>query len=278
VIDLHLHTTASDGRLRPADLVWRAAAAGVTVLSVTDHDTLAGLAEARSASAAAGVDLIDGIEVTAVHDGRDVHVLGYFAAAPGEALDSFLEAQRANRVERVREMGARLASLGAAIDVDALLEDAVTRPDRAVGRPALARALVDAGHAASIADAFDRFLALGRPAFVPRTGHTPGEVVVVIQRAGGVASMAHPGATREPVVLASLVEEGIDAVEVYHPDHPPDAERELRALATARGLLMTGGSDFHGEDGRDRQPGCVALPQADLERLRDALTHRQARG
>jgi len=272
VIDLHLHTTASDGRLSPADLVTRVAAAGITVMSVTDHDTVAGLAEVRRSATAAGIQLVDGIEVTAVHEGRDVHILGYFIDSTDLAFAVFLQEQRTRRVGRVREIAARLETLGAPVDVTTLLAVAALKPGASVGRPALARALVERGHAASVQDAFDRYLAAGHPAYVPRSGPTPRVVVEMIHRAGGLASMAHPGVTRQPTVMRTLVDDGLDAIEVYHPDHLPETQRELMAFATRRRLLVTGGSDYHGEDQPDRPLGRSTLPAEAFERLRAGRT------
>jgi predicted metal-dependent phosphoesterase TrpH len=173
VIDLHLHTTASDGHLTPAQLVARVAAAGLTTISVTDHDTVAGLAEVAAEAGARGIRLVPGIEITSVADGRDVHLLGYFFDPAHAPLLTFLEGQRALRVSRVREIGSRLAALGMPVDVDALLTSAATRPGTSVGRPQIARALVTAGHVSSVQEAFERWLATGLPAFVPRTGPSP---------------------------------------------------------------------------------------------------------
>lgn len=269
LIDLHLHTTASDGHQAPDQLVARVAAAGITVMSVTDHDTVAGLAEARLAAEAAGLAFVDGIEITAVHEGRDIHMLGYFVDPTDAAFGEFLAEQRALRVGRVREIGARLIALGAAIDIDRLLARASQKPGASVGRPAVARALVRAGHAASVQEAFERFLASGRPAFVPRTGKSPGEVVEVIHRAGGLASMAHPGVTNNPAVMASLVGAGLDAIEVFHSDHTIEVQRELQAFAHEHSLLVTGGSDYHGDESRDRPLGRSTLPASEFARLRE---------
>jgi predicted metal-dependent phosphoesterase TrpH len=274
LIDLHLHTTASDGRLTPATLVERVADAGITVMSVTDHDTVAGLADVRRAADAAGIALVDGIEITAVHDGRDVHMLGYFIDPADASFNDFLAEQRRRRVDRVREIGARLARLGAVIDVEALIARATHTPGASVGRPVIGRALVAAGHVGSLQEAFDKFLASGQPAFVPRVGESPSAVVERIHAAGGVASMAHPGVTKQPAVMAALVASGLDAIEVYHSDHPPDVQRELLSFAVERGLLVTGGSDFHGDDSRDRPLGRTTLPQADFDRLREAARRR----
>ncbi|HXG87045.1 MAG TPA: PHP domain-containing protein [Vicinamibacterales bacterium] len=267
MIDLHLHTTASDGRLAPAELVRRVAAAGITVMSVTDHDTVAGLTDVRAAATAAGVELIDGIEITAVHEGRDVHMLGYFIDTADAALGTFLQTQRSRRIARVHDIGARLASLGIAIDIPALLAGAGRRPGASVGRPVIARALIDSGHVGSMQEAFDRYLAAGQPAFVPRQGPTPGEVVDVIHQARGLASMAHPGVTRQPAVMARLVDAGLDAIEVYHSDHNAELQRELLAFASQHALLITGGSDYHGDDDRDRHLGRSTLPEGEYQRL-----------
>ncbi len=274
MIDLHLHTTASDGHLSPADLVARISAAGITIMSVTDHDTFAALDEVRRSAIAAGVRLVDGIEITAVHEGRDVHVLGYFVDTGHRSLARFLERQRSRRVERVREVGHRLTRLGVPIDTDDLLAKAAAQPGESVGRPAIARALVAAGYVRTVQAAFDCYLASGRPAFVPRVGPSPHDVVDMIHTARGIASMAHPGVTNEPEVLASLAKGGLDAVEVFHSDQPPALQHELQGFAARHQLLVTGGSDFHGDDGRDRPLGGVTLPPEDFDRLEAAARTR----
>jgi len=168
VIDLHTHTDASDGRLTSHDLVQRAWMAGIRVLGITDHDTLAGLPAGREAATAFGLTLIDGVEVTAVENGRDIHVLGYFVDSSDAALSAFLARQRAQRTARVKEIGARLERIGALIDIPRLLASREAR--EAIGRPAVAAALIAAGHATSQSDAFDRFLGEGGAAWVPREG------------------------------------------------------------------------------------------------------------
>lgn len=286
MIDLHLHTTASDGRLAPAELVARAAAAGITTMSVTDHDTVAGLAEVGRAAAARGIRVVPGIEITAVAEGRDVHLLGYFFDPASPGLLTFLESQRAQRVARVRAIGERLAGLNMPIDVEALVTTAATRPGTSVGRPQVARALVAAGHVGSVAEAFERWLATGLPAFVPRTGPDPATVVAAIHAAGGIASFAHPGVTRRDALIAPLADQGLDAIEVYHSDHTPEEIQLYRGLAQRLGVLVSGGSDFHGEDpqapversrARRGTLGAVMLPPDDLAALeRHAATRRSS--
>ena len=170
LIDLHTHTTASDGRCTPAELVARAAAAGVTVLSVTDHDTVAGYEAAAAVSAAAGVELVPGIEMTAIVEGVDVHVLGYFIDVYSPRLLAFLAEQRLRRIDRVRQIIDRLAAHGIVLDSEAILQPGLDDPSITSGRPWIARALVAGGHVADSNQAFDRWLGQGRPAFVPRRG------------------------------------------------------------------------------------------------------------
>lgn len=266
MIDLHLHTTASDGRLSPTALVARAAEAGVTKMAVTDHDTTAGLDEARAQAAIAGIDVVTGIELTSVHNGRDVHILGYFFDPADVGLTRLLEAQRALRVARLREIGARLARVGAPIDVGRVL-DGAGHPGRSVGRPLLARELVARGHVSSVQDAFDRYLGTGCPAFVPREGRAPAAFVRAVHDAGGVTSFAHPGVTGQTALIEPLVSEGLDAIEVYHSDHTPENQSTFLQLARRLGVCVTGGSDFHG-DGERRAPlGLVSLPVEDFVSL-----------
>jgi hypothetical protein len=249
VIDLHLHTTASDGALDPPDLVARARAAGITTLGVADHDTTAALPAARAAAAAAGAGFVDGIEITAVDHERDVHVLGYFLDPASSSLQAFLERQRNDRVRRVSEIVRRLAALGVEIDPGPILAKAAGGR-RSIGRPHVADALIAAGHVASRDEAFERYLGSGKPAFVPRRGAAPAAVVGVIHDAGGVAVLAHPGLSAIDPAIPALAAQGLDGIEVRHPEHDGVAEARYRALAAELGLATTAGSDFHADGGR----------------------------
>jgi len=269
LIDLHTHTTASDGRCTPDQLVARASAAGVTVLSVTDHDTVAATDAAAAACRTAGIEFVPGIEITAVREGADVHVLGYFLHAASPVLETFLADQRRRRITRVREMIDRLAGLGIRLDPDAILRPGLDDPSKAVGRPWIASALVAAGHVADKNEAFDRFLARGRPAFVPRTGAPPEEVFARIHDAGGIASIAHPGLIGRDEWLDEFAASGVDALEAFHSDH--DEETTMRYLALARrlDLAVTGGSDYHADETHGAaHPGSVSLPRDHYDRLR----------
>ena len=243
------------------------------MISVTDHDTTAGLGEAHAAAAEASIELVAGIEISAVADGRDVHLLGYFIDPAATGLREFLDRQRADRTRRIVAMSERLAALGYPIDPAPVLASAAQ--GTSVGRPHLATALVAAGHVRTRDEAFQRFLEHGGPAYVPRRGASPQDVVTIIHDAGGIASLAHPGLSRRDDLLLPLVEAGLDAIEARHADHDPATEAHYRAIASKLGLLVTGGSDFHGDTGH-RVPalGIVTLPPEDYAALCGARSRR----
>jgi 3',5'-nucleoside bisphosphate phosphatase len=274
VIDLHLHTTVSDGRCTPEELVARAAAVGLTVIAATDHDTVGATQEVRAHSLQREIEAIVGIEITAVDEGRDVHILGYFLNPDDDDLTRFLAQQREVRLERVEKIGRRLSDLGVPIDAPSIVAEARRHPGRSVGRPQIARAMIAAGHVADTREAFDRWLGMHAPAFVPRSGPTPEEVVAIVHRAGGLASLAHPGRTGLDARIQGLRDAGLDAIEVYHPDHEADRVGHYERLAASLGLLVTGGSDFHGDPAYAAgRPGAATLPRAEWERL-SAARHR----
>jgi 3',5'-nucleoside bisphosphate phosphatase len=271
--DLHMHTTASDGRCTPSELVDRVVAAGITVMAVTDHDTTASVAEVQALAQTRGVEAHTGIEITAVEDGRDIHVLGYFLNPAEPRLIEFLRVQRETRVKRVHTIAARLAELGVPIDLQALLDEARRNLGRSIGRPQIARALQRAGHVADVKEAFNRFLGSDGPAFVSRPGSPPEVVIGIIHRAGGLASLAHPGRTRIDARIKALALAGLDALEVYHSDHDAAAIERYHRTASELGLLMTGGSDFHGDPTHGIEPGTSTLPPQEWQRL-SAARHR----
>ncbi len=268
MIDLHTHTTASDGRCAPAELVARAATAGVSVLSVTDHDTVAGYEAAAAAAATAGIELVPGIEITAVVDGADVHVLGYFIDVHSPRLLAFLAEQRRRRIDRVRRIIEILASHAVVLDSDTILQPGLDDPGIAVGRPWIARALVAGGHVADSNQAFTRWLGRGRPAFVPRLGAAPREVVARIHEAGGVASLAHPGLLGHDEWLPGFAADGLDALEAYHSKHDDTVTGHYLSAAAGLGLVVTGGSDYHADEAHGSAgPGSVSLPPDAYARL-----------
>jgi predicted metal-dependent phosphoesterase TrpH len=244
-------------------------------MAVTDHDTTAALRDAACEAERAGIAFVPGIEITAAWRGTDVHLLGYFIEPGSPALQAFLAAQLEDRIRRARAVGERLASLGAGIDMDALIQANEGRP---VLRPHLARALVDAGHVTQEDEAFDRYIGEGRPAYVARRGATPAEVVAIIREARGMSSMAHPGVTNQDALIPDLAAAGLDALEVYHTDHSAEDIARYLALARRLGLAVTGGSDFHGvRSGHSNGFGTVHLPAPAYAAFRE-LVGRRTRG
>ncbi len=268
MIDLHTHTTASDGLCAPAELVARAVAAGVEVLSVTDHDTVAGCAPAAIRCRAAGIEFVAGIEATAVRDGVDIHTLGYFMDVDSPDLAHFLELQREDRLSRVRAMVDLLGGFGIVLDAEAILKPAREDASKSAGRPWVARAMVEAGHVATIGDAFERWLGHGRPAFVPRRGATPEVVIAQVRAAGGIVSIAHPGPLGRDEWLPDFVDAGLDAIEAYHSEHDGPTTSRYLSFADKVGIAVTGGSDYHGDrEHGGRSIGSVSLPRKAYERL-----------
>jgi predicted metal-dependent phosphoesterase TrpH len=267
LIDLHTHSTASDGKCSPEELATRAAAAGVTTLALTDHDTVGGCTEASAACTRIGVAFIPGIEITAVTGDQDVHVLGYFLDLQSTALQAFLAQQRERRVQRVREMFARLGRHGIALDAAAILQPGIADPNRAVGRPWIARAMVDAGYVATVNEAFDKWLSRGRPGFVARIGPSPAEVFEKVHEARGIASLAHPVLVNRDEWIPAFAAEGLDALEAFHSDHRATDTARYLAFADDLHLLVTGGSDYHGDDHGGGRPGSVSLPRKYFDRL-----------
>jgi len=267
VIDLHMHTTASDGLCSPHDLVGLAFNAGIRTMSVTDHDTLAGNEAAAEAARQHGMSFVPGIEVTSVHQGKDVHVLAYFVTEATPGLAQLLEHQRRQRLERALEIADRLERLGAPIDRDALIAAAAARGGKSLARPQIAQLLVGAGHVVSVAEAFETYLGEESPAYVPHRGASPAAVVDLVARGGGAASLAHPGyhgagpSTPKDHLLPELVDAGLCAVEAFHSSHDTAMQGHYVELARTHGLAVTGGSDYHGPGTRRSEFfGVTGLP------------------
>lgn len=253
----------------------RVARAGVTVLAVTDHDTTAALDECARDAARRGLAFIPGIEITAVDDDHDIHVLGYFFDHRAAPLQEFLAAQRVDRIARLEAIAVRLADIGAPVDIATICEQARRRPGSSVGRPQVAAALVRAGHVASFAEAFDRFIGRGGPAFVPRRAVPAADVVRLLGKAGGIASLAHPGLNHRDDLIEPLVGEGLAAIEAFHADHDGETTARYLAMAAALDAAVSGGSDYHGDAaGRACGLGTVSLPAEHFSRLVETARDR----
>ncbi len=265
-VDLHSHSTVSDGLDSPARLVEKMRQAGVSALALTDHDALGGLPEARIAAAAAGLQLIPGAEISAdASNGDDVHILGLFLDEKNEPFRRKLELRQENRKLRGEQMAKNLVAAGFPIDLDAIRADV---GDGVWGRPHLARALVAAGHAKDNDDAFARFLHRKCPWYVPAEKWMAPEVVEAIREAGGVSSLAHAIWYKDPEgVVEELVERGLDAIEVFHPDHGEAEVERFSKLGRRFRLLSTAGSDYHGVEEKGKAPGSVTGDRGMLEAL-----------
>jgi len=255
-VDLHMHSTASDGSRSPEDVVAAAASTGLFAIALTDHDTIAGIQAARDAGERAGLRVITGVELSAVENDVETHVLGLHLSDLSE-LERQLEGLRGMRVARATAMVARLNTLGVSITMEDVLQHAA---GGAVGRPHVARAIIAKGFAADFRQAFERYLGNGRAAYVAKDKLSLGDAIAIIHRAGGIAILAHPGSlgTRERV--AALAHIGLDGLEVLHPSHSWDDSQRLDALASEFQLVRSGGSDWHGGTDGSRTIGMMRVP------------------
>jgi len=264
-VDLHSHTTASDGTLRPGALVAEAARRGVRVLAVTDHDTTDGLAEAiEAAKRYPPLTIVPGIEINCDVEGAEIHNLGYCMDYAAEWFQDFCRAQREERRARVHRIAQRLAALGLPIDVERVL---ALVQEGSAGRPHVARVMVERGYVKTVREAFDRYLAAGKPAHVPRTKLSPEDAVRLLRRAAGVPVFAHPGLSDRDALIPSLVAAGLMGIECYYAEHSPAQRGAYVDLCRQHGLVATGGSDFHGPTVRAGSLGYPPVPLAVWEAL-----------
>jgi 3',5'-nucleoside bisphosphate phosphatase len=264
LIDLHLHSTASDGSCTPERVVQRAAAAGLRAIAITDHDTLGGLPEAHAAGERLGVRVVGGCEFSVAAPWGEMHVLGYFLPPTSAPLEAFLERCRQDRVRRARAMVDQLQRLGVNLPFESVLEESA---GGAVGRPHVARAIVRHGGAVDPSDAFDRFIGRGRPAFVEKTLPDFRIVADLVHAAGGLVSVAHLKERGTRGFIGQLMPDGLDAVETRHPSHDADLRARLTDIAIQFGLLRTGGSDWHGDPGPGVTHGTIGSQAVPMEWL-----------
>jgi hypothetical protein len=277
-VDLHIHSTASDGSLTPRELVAHARAQGMQAVALTDHDTIDGLEEALAAGAELGLEVIPGVEISAHHAPGSMHILGYFINHRNGRLDQQLQVLKQARADRNPQIIAKLKKLGLAISL-AEVED--VSGGGQVGRPHIAQVLQQKGYVATFQEAFEKYLGNHGPAYVSKFRFPPRDAIAMITAAGGVASLAHPFTLEYSspghlkMTLQQLQEWGLAALEVYYPEHPPERQALYSRLARELGLLMTGGSDFHGAIKPDVKIGVVGPGQYvsyDLvEKLRDRV-------
>lgn len=261
-VDLHIHSTASDGSLSPQEIVAQAISLGLRAIAITDHDTMAGVRAILLPDGPKDVHVLSGVELSAVPPEPFVttgsfHILGYGMRLDDPALNEALARVQQDRDDRNPKIIARLVELGIDITMDEVREESM---GRLAGRPHMARVLVNKGYVSTIKEAFDRFLAKGRPAFVEKARLGCAKALALINRAGGVAVLAHPvslGMDQKTLgaLLAAMKEMGLSGLEVYYPDHEPEQTRVYGDLAERLGLMITGGSDFHGSFKTDIRMG-----------------------
>ncbi len=275
--DLHSHTTCSDGILPVRDLVQKAIDTGFTALSITDHDTMAAHRLLKKEALPSDFSVVPGIELSCHDFGRDIHVLGYFLDMDNEDLQGYERAFHQDREDRAKRMVRQLQDVGAHITFDDVMDHAGTAP---IGRPHVAAALIANGHVATISEAFDRYLEVGKPGYASRSPFSVRQAVEVIRAADGISIVAHPHRTfTEKHLLLNLLATGIDGVEVHHPSHWPTTRDYYARVAAEHGLLVTGGSDFHGtRDYDDYNFGTFGVTQELFDALHTKHVQRRLHG
>lgn len=278
-VDLHLHSTASDGTDAPAELVRKAKALGLSAIALTDHDTLRGLPEARAAARELGLELVPGCELGTATPYGEMHLLAFWPEETPESMAA-LENQVRSRTRRNLKILDRLTELGISITEDELVTEA---GGNIIGRPHIAAALLRRGVVRTRPEAFSRFLGRDGMAYVPRELLTPLEGLALLRSFGAVTAVAHPMLLRAPLswlqqCLDELAGAGLDALEAYHSEHNAAQVRRLVDLAAARGLLLCGGSDYHGQNKPDVAMGSgrggLRVPAYLLDKLKERRTHR----
>jgi predicted metal-dependent phosphoesterase TrpH len=273
-IDLHTHSTCSDGVLSPSALVDVALRKGIAAMSLSDHDSLEGYPELELAAEQGGIEIITGVELSCEFVGRDLHILGYGVDRTNAPLQNLLTEFRTTRQRRGEQIVALLEEQGVHLDMQNVLARAA---GGALGRPHIAAALLEAGYVSDNAQAFARYIGEGCPAYVEKYKIQPDDAVAAIHAAGGLAFVAHPGYYLEDEkAFRELVNDGFDGIEVYHPYHQPAVIARLLEIARDGALLISGGSDFHGFAGRDNL-GEPPVPYTLLERIKETLTKANGR-
>ncbi|MBO8170497.1 MAG: PHP domain-containing protein [Bacillaceae bacterium] len=276
-VDLHSHTTASDGTYTPEMNFKRAKARGLAALGITDHDTVAGLADARNFARETGVELVPGIEISTLHQGQDVHVLGYYVDDQDVAFLERLKELRETRNRRNEMMIEKLNQLG----IEITIGDVYARKKKEngnVGRPHIAEVLMDRGIVSSMEEAFEKYLGKEGKAYVNPPRISPEEAIDLIKSAGGAVVLAHPGLYGDDEMVQNLIDYGLDGIEVYHPDHHDDEEKKYLKMAEQSGLIVTAGSDFHGERNGDifhADLGTKTVPYDTVQQLKQIAERRR---
>lgn len=272
IADLHTHTTYSDGNLSPVELVRKANGAGLRMLGISDHDSVGGLDEAIRAGDELGIEIIPGMELSASSPDGEIHVLGYFMDYRSGDLEDALSVFRKKRLDRVERIVGKLNRLKIPLTVESVLAEAT---GDSVGRPHIASALVNNGHATTYHQAFSKYIGEGRPAYEKKDEFSPEDTIRLIADAGGLSFLAHPGRSVDECLLRRLIECGLDGIEVYHPSHTPELVQYYRGIVNEYFLLESGGSDYHGGmKNDDHMLGTIGVPLSGVEMMRRRLFAR----
>jgi predicted metal-dependent phosphoesterase TrpH len=266
--DLHIHTQASDGWLAPSVAVEQANRAGLTAISIADHDSVAGIDAAIEAGKKHGVEVIPGVELSSGFEGRELHILGYFVDWRDKWLQNKLSAIQEARVDRAKRILEKLRSL----DINISYNVTIVIAGGAVGRPKIAQAIFNRGYVQTVQEAFERYLGIDRPAYVEKYPLQPAEAIRIIQKAGGIAALAHPVFAKTDEILPQLVDQGLQAIEVYHSRHDASDTRHFEQLAKKYGLLIVGGSDAHG---KEVPVGAVRISYEFVEKMKEELPNQR---
>ena len=268
-VDLHMHSTYSDGVNSPTGLVEKARILGLAGLSLTDHDCLDGTEEFAGAAAREGIEVVAGVELSAEYKGKDLHILGYGIDERDDRLQGMLRQFRETRLQRGHKILEKLSKLGVKLDAAGVMAKS---PEGSLGRPHIAEALLEQGYIRTISEAFDKYIGENGPAYVKKYKLSPIDAIDYIHGAGGLAFLAHPAFyLQEMEDLTALIELGFDGVETAHPKHSLSQREELERIADRYGLLISGGSDFHGFDGKDTPMGEPEVPYRNFQNIMTRL-------
>lgn len=263
--DLHIHSTASDGKLAPEQIVALALNKGISAISITDHDTTEGIDRAQEAARGTGLDVIPGIEINTDWEETEVHLLGYYIEYNSQSLQNTLQEIRQARELRAKAMITKLAELGVGLSYEQVKRIA---GEATICRPHLAQAMIESGYVASIKDAFERYLSRGKPGYVPRKRLDPLSALTIIKRAKGVPVLAHPGLAERDDLIPILTKNGLMGIEVYYPLHTPDMVDKYSDYCQKHGLVMTGGTDSHGPGTEYPPLGEVGVAKKFVDKLK----------
>ncbi len=264
-----MHTTYSDGAMSPAELMEKVSAAGLNIISITDHDTVSAIAEARQLGEAAGVEVVPGVELSATADTSELHILGYFIDWQHGEFLGFLSEFREQRRKRAERIIDKLNQMNIPLSMDSVLAQTT---GESIGRPHIASALVNEGHAESYYQAFNKFIGNGKPAYEQKMEISPEDIVRLIARVGGLSFLAHPGKSVSEQMLFRLIKAGLDGIEVIHPSHSAEMVRYYRGIVSEYFLLESGGSDYHGGPKNDEHLlGNYTVPGSTVEAMRKRL-------